>query len=567
MILAEAPLCARRGSLETGVRRLVVLILFLLAGAFSAPAFATQFDVLSPRDAAAYARAFQAAGVGDGIGTAAALAETQNRVLEGHVLRVALLRPGAQADYAQLAGWLDRFADQAGADAVQAAALKLKPADAPDPRAAVIPPWRSPGVGEGRRDADYRPNAAGPGVTQADRNLYREAREHFYGGRVAEALAIVETMRDGPLGGHASWVAGLAYFQQGQFVEAAARFEETARWPHGDDWQRAGGGYWAARSWLAAGRAQRALGNLQIAAARPLTFYGQLALAHLGRYDEPRFPDADVLERGARNLVERRASAQRAAALAQLGRAADAEAELVRAWREGRSQDDESLLALAELLDLPQAQRRLAELAPGAAGLAALFPTPGFRPDAGYRLDRALLYGVIRQESRFDARATSRAGARGLMQIMPATAAWMTGDSRFRANPNLLYEPGLNMSLGQSYLIEMLGNPDTGGCLIKTLAAYNAGPGNLQKFRAMMVQQDDPLLFLETMPIAETRIYVEKVMTNVWLYHKRFGQPAPSLRALAQGRTPVYTPVEAARVAEVMADPAVQLASTAAVQP
>lgn len=549
------------------MRRFVILLLMSLCGLVAAPAHATQFDVLSPRDAAAYARAFQAASAGDGVGTAAALAETQNRALEGHVLRVALMRPGANPEYAQLAGWLERFADQAGADAVQAAALRLKPADAPDPRAAVVPPWRAPGAGQGRRDADYRPNAAGPGVTQADRNRFRQAREHFYGGRAAEALAIVEPMRDGPLGGHASWVAGLAYFQQGQFVEAAARFEETARWPHGDDWQRAGGGYWAARAWLAAGRAERALGNLQIAAARPLTFYGQLALTHLGRHDEPRFPDANALERGARNLVERRASAQRAAALAQVGRSADAELELVRAWREGRAQEDEALLALAELLDLPQAQRRIAELAPGAVGLAALFPTPGYRPDAGYRLDRALLYGVIRQESRWDSRATSRAGARGLMQVMPATAAWMTGDSRFRSNPNLLYDPGLNMSLGQSYLIEMLGNPDTGGCLIKTLAAYNAGPGNLQRFRAMMVQQDDPLLFLETMPIAETRIYVEKVMTNVWLYHKRFGQTAPSLRALAQGRTPVYTPVDAARVAQAMDDPSVQLASVEAAQP
>ncbi|HLT00551.1 MAG TPA: hypothetical protein VK001_00140, partial [Geminicoccaceae bacterium] len=70
--------------------------------------------------------------------------------------------------------------------------------------------------------------------------------------------------------------------------------------------------------------------------------------------------------------------------------------------------------------------------------------------------------------------------------------------------------------------------------------AYNAGPGRLQEWQAALRGADDPLLFLESIPLREPRVYVKKVLTNLWSYRARLGQAQPSLAALARGRWPTY---------------------------
>ena len=73
-----------------------------------------------------------------------------------------------------------------------------------------------------------------------------------------------------------------------------------------------------------------------------------------------------------------------------------------------------------------------------------------------------------------------------------------------------------------------------------TSAAYNAGPGNLQKWRAKVDYNSDPLLFIESLPSRETRLYMEHVLSNLWIYRTRMGQPSPTLDALLAGNWPVY---------------------------
>jgi soluble lytic murein transglycosylase-like protein len=79
------------------------------------------------------------------------------------------------------------------------------------------------------------------------------------------------------------------------------------------------------------------------------------------------------------------------------------------------------------------------------------------------------------------------------------------------------------------------------GDLLQMLVAYNAGPGNMIKWRRLSGSEQDPLLFVESIPARETRHYVERVLTYYWIYQERLGQATTSLDALASGAWPTYT--------------------------
>ena len=168
-----------------------------------------------------------------------------------------------------------------------------------------------------------------------------------------------------------------------------------------------------------------------------------------------------------------------------------------------------------------------------------LYPVPPWRPDDGFKLDRALIFAFMRQESSFNPRAKSHDGARGLMQLLPSTASSIDRLHNFRGKQRaLLYDPGLNMALGQRYLRQLLRSRRVKEDLLRLATGYNAGPGNLRKWERRINHEGDPLLFLEMLPTLETRLFVERVLTNLWVYRQRFGQDAPSLRALASDQWP-----------------------------
>jgi len=202
------------------------------------------------------------------------------------------------------------------------------------------------------------------------------------------------------------------------------------------------------------------------------------------------------------------------------------------------------LIALATSLDLPAAQMRLAQSLRSSRGqqhLSALYPLPSWRPADGYKVDRALIYAIIRAESAFDPGALSHAGARGLMQVMPATAVYIASRAALEVpRKDELFEPETSIRFGQAYLAHLLQRPPIDGNLILLAAAYNAGPGNVARWQERPGLAHDPLLFLEAIPIRETRDYVKKVLTNLWSYRARLGQPQPSLEALARNEWPGY---------------------------
>jgi soluble lytic murein transglycosylase-like protein len=168
-------------------------------------------------------------------------------------------------------------------------------------------------------------------------------------------------------------------------------------------------------------------------------------------------------------------------------------------------------------------------------------------PNQGFRIDRALMHAIIRQESRFNAGAENKSsGATGLMQIMPTTANHVADTDIFtdKEGKNLLKTAEVNLDLGQQYVEELLNNQLVGQDLLSLAIAYNAGPGTLSRWKSERPEIDDPLLFIETIPYAETRTYVERVLCNYWIYRMKFDQSNESMMALADSKWPRYAALD-----------------------
>jgi soluble lytic murein transglycosylase-like protein len=125
------------------------------------------------------------------------------------------------------------------------------------------------------------------------------------------------------------------------------------------------------------------------------------------------------------------------------------------------------------------------------------------------------------------------------MQIMPETAAFITGDGQYKEakNQNLLINPQRNVEIGEDYLKHLLKLEAVDNDLFGLAIAYNAGPGKLRRWKNQL-PTDDPLLFIELLPASETRAFVERVMTNYWIYQMQMGIEPTTLKAEAQGDWP-----------------------------
>ena len=173
---------------------------------------------------------------------------------------------------------------------------------------------------------------------------------------------------------------------------------------------------------------------------------------------------------------------------------------------------------------------------PGAVTAAAdRFPLPRWQPQAGWRIDPALAWAHVRQESDFRMAAVSPAGAVGLMQVRPGTA----GDAaRVRGvGVGNLTDPATNLEYGQSFIELMRAKSATRGQLPRVIAAYNAGPLPVDRWNAIN-DKGDPLLWIESLPYWETRYYVPAVLRNMWVYDGLAGGQQASLKMIAEHKWP-----------------------------
>ncbi|MGH1375315.1 MAG: transglycosylase SLT domain-containing protein [Alphaproteobacteria bacterium] len=386
-----------------------------------------------------------------------------------------------------------------------------------------------------------------------DRLQTKIAAAFLYSKRLESAykLASQSADRSGKYVPEANWIAGLSLWQLGRYDQAAAYFTNAGKSKYASGWLASAGAYWAARSYKKLDRMKEANAAYDKAAKHSRTFYGLLAVKALGRkhdfdWDTPEYSREDEA------LILAHNGGKRAFLLVGAGQYAMAESELMRLDYAGNNGLRRSVLAYASHVGLPGIASRLSGVVKrsGKGKSAkyydsAIYPVSPWTPKGGYKIDPALVHAVMRQESRFNLQAKSYSGAIGLMQIMPDTAGYVAKREKYDQNitPVTLRVPEVNMMVGQDYLDYLLKTKYIKGDVVSLLISYNAGPGNLLKWRKRMGSDKDPLLFIETLPVAETRDYVERVMSNYWIYRLRAGLDLPSLTSLSNGRKPQYAHV------------------------
>lgn len=293
------------------------------------------------------------------------------------------------------------------------------------------------------------------------------------------------------------------------------------------------GAFWAGEAAAALGRDEEARRWYAEAAGYPTTFYGQLAATRIGQDPMagvgPLPPVAPAMRRAFAD--DHRVTAARL--LVELDRPKDADALLYGLQRAAETPDQHRLtaelmaelgrpsLAVFQARDANRDNITLYELG------YPVIPTRGIS-----RPEPALIHAVIRQESSFAPDVISRAGARGMMQLMPGTAR---DQARRLGLPydsgRLLSDPHYNMVLGSDYLARMLDRYD--GSYVLAIAAYNAGPGNVDRWLARNGDPRRPgvdtIDWIESIPYNETRNYVQRVMEAVALFRQRLGTPGQTI--------------------------------------
>ena len=320
-----------------------------------------------------------------------------------------------------------------------------------------------------------------------------------------------------------TWLAGSTALDRlrrpGDAVAMFDRYARAAKSPQ----TKSKGLYWAGRAALAAGRASEATNYFERAASFYDQFYGQLATERLGR--TLTIPPVATRIEVSRNQREAWLAQEIVRAAQLTGARGDRATQtlFVRQIAQAATSDTDHLFAA----ELSQTMRRpdLGVMIGRSAGINGLrdyvrsgFPVVPVPSEAASNW--TMVHAIARQESQFDIAATSRVGARGLMQLMPGTAREVAGKIGSYYDSGALTSDGLyNVRLGSWYFEDLMRY--YGGNYVLSVAAYNAGAGNVNKW--LRANGDpragaDVLTWIEAIPFTETRGYVQRVMENAVVY-------------------------------------------------
>jgi soluble lytic murein transglycosylase len=511
-----------------------------------------------------------------------------DRILMGHVMAQRYLHPTKyRSRYKELKAWLDQYADHPQAHRLYKLALKRRPKN-----------WKMPkkptgsfnnGSGHDGRNLGYafynprrklnraqRQERRGldrrmryylrKGWTKSYKKLVRSKRvnqlfhpveldrsksrlaQGYYGDnrdQWAYDWANQAVKRSGKYLPEANWTAALAAWRLKKYDTSRQHFEAVSTSAYSSPWLVTAGAFWAARASIKI--RQPALYNKYLAAASayPRTFYGILARRLLGlevKYNWTPPP----LAKDALSELSKAPGGQRAVTLLQIGEDHGAERELRMLFSTAKPELARAMMALADRANMPSLAMRIGNMlvASGSSLFdSTAYPAPALPSKNGEVIDRSLILAVIRQESGFNPKAKSHRGARGLMQLMPRTASFIARDRRLhgsKSQRDVLFDPETNVALGQKYVDILMKDKRINGDLFRMVTAWNGGPGNLNKWTRKVKHDNDALLFIESIPSRETRIFVERVLTNYWVYQARFGNPTPSLDLVAAGKWPSY---------------------------
>jgi soluble lytic murein transglycosylase-like protein len=545
-------------------------------------------DVLRDGDVVLYRKILEAHDAADWATADKLIGALTDRQLVGHILAHRYLQTPYKASYEELRRWLLAFMDQTEAPRLYAIAQNRKPKTG----APALPklkqnasfarsgdediswrdkPYSSANPGKGwpalsaklkrvnsadkARDALALVTAAEDTVDPVllDQARARLAQFLFLAGQDSAALAAATTAaRSAEKLPDGAWTGGLAAWRLGKKGEALGLFAQVWDSPAASEWTRAGAAFWAYRSAKATGKTVEAQQWLTRAAEAPYSYYGLIARRTL-QWDISL--DWELPNLTARDLIslKRFPGVTRALALTQIGLKPRAEAELRAALPRLPAELYLPMLTLAERGGSPGLAMSLAGSVLRGRGErydAGLYPVPHWTPRQGFAVNPALLYAIARHESHFTVAAKNPSGAQGLLQIMPGTATAMARKGGTPDDAQELSDPTVNMTLGQRLASTLLRHDLVKGDLLRFAVGYSAGIGQLDKMLkgeettkgALTAAQRDPLLFVESIPFAESRNFGKRLLANYWIYQKRLGQPTDSLTALAGGKIPTYRP-------------------------
>ncbi len=513
-------------------------------------------------------------------------------ILFGHLLADRFLGSGAKITADDLTSWLAAYPDHPEAPAIYDLLQSRLPKGAPPPPPPTlealgqtieyIPPPVAADTGmaamtrrpaledeiQHRADSGHSASAIDliartPGLDPSYAAFLRAlvAQRLFLLGDDTGAIALAsDVLRgSGDTIGLAALVGGFSAWRLHRLALAETMFETAWQAPLTRREDRVAAAFWAARAKLRRGDVSDYLAWMRLAAGNPLNFYGMVARRALGMDDgflpppphppEPRGAPRPTLGEADIAAVDATPQGHRAFALLQVGQPARAEAELRCLWAADGTTSDlrHSLWLVARQAGLSALAAQLADMLRATDAPPRddpNYPVPRLTPLAGYLVDPALVYGITLMESSFDPTSLSSAGARGLMQLMPMTAVEVAGD------PDLadlaidrLYDPALNLDLGQRFLVQLGTMAQVGGEMMRLLASYYSGPTAVSRWAPTPAEGADPLLFLESIPADDVRAYVRRGLKYSWVYAARFRLRPPGLDDLAAGRWPRFTPL------------------------
>ncbi|HEY8002930.1 MAG TPA: lytic transglycosylase domain-containing protein [Phenylobacterium sp.] len=281
--------------------------------------------------------------------------------------------------------------------------------------------------------------------------------------------------------------------------------------------------YWEGRAAEARGDKPAASAFYARAAQNYTTFYGMLAGEKLGQ--RLTLPSDPIITPQAKATFEGREPVQATRLLFDYG-----PRELFRAFVLNLDDTLPTVEDEAQLVDLARGYGEMdtsMRAARAAAQRGFILPQRAYPmrnlPEAGGAAEPALVLAITRQESGFDPNVRSGAGARGMMQLMPATAKILARRNGMSYAPGMLDEPDYNMRLGATFLGQLV--TQFSGSYVMAAAGYNAGPGRPTQWTSYCGDPrggtTDPVDYIECIPFSETRNYVMRVLENMQVYRAK----------------------------------------------
>ena len=509
----------------------------------------------------------------------------KNKTLLGHIYAQKFLHPNCyKSKYLELYYWLKKYHDHPQAKRIYRLAIKRMPPGYKSPTKPSLPLGIETEVINTKQNSKYKstkklsnnqrvekkklingiksrvnkgwPTGALQLLNQRDVGLILDqveidqqkeliAKGYFLADKNELAIkyaseALVNSAQHVP---YAAWTAGLSSWRLGKYEDAANFFSLFSISLKDDAWHQTSGSFWTARAYAKLGRYDEINFWLKRASNNPNSFYGMLALEILGVEDKIKWVKQKSLNKDNSKILNLPAG-KRIQALIQVGFAEELEREIVHINSVLNKQIAEESISIAENFDLAYTQLKIVnklEQFGMDVPIHLYYPTSVWKPRDGFKLEKELIHAFMHQESMFNAKAKSKDGALGLMQVLPSTAKFITkSEDVKRNNSNILKNPEINLEVGQEYLTYLLDLEVVSRNLIFLAAAYNGGPGNLQKWKKETNYLGDSLLFMESIPSRETRWFIEKILTKYWIYQNKNKIEMRSLKMLANGNDPLY---------------------------